>query len=128
MALFFNKIQRINPSDPKAPRKWYIILRSIGIMKERDVAKEIADETTLNPKEAEMSIYQLQKVVVKALLDGKTVQLGELGTFQLTVKSKGVDDEKDANASLAEKINIRFMPSSSLKKAIAEATLTPQKK
>ena len=33
-------------------------------MKEKEVAKQIADETTLNPKEAEMAVAQLKKVLI----------------------------------------------------------------
>lgn len=121
MALFYNRVQRTNPSKPEEPKKWYLILKSIGRMTEKQVAKEIADETTLNPKEAEMAIYQFQKVLTKALLDGKTVQLGELGSFQLTIKSKGVDTEPEATAALVEKINIRFTPSAALKNSLNEA-------
>ena len=121
MALFYNKVQRANPSNPDAPKKWYPVLKSIGRMTEKQVAKEIADETTLNPKEAEMAIYQFQKVLTKALLDGKTVQLGELGSFQLTIKSKGVDNESGVTASLVEKINLRFSPSNDLKNNLKKA-------
>jgi predicted histone-like DNA-binding protein len=121
MSLFYNRVQRTNPSKPEEPKKWYLILKSIGRMTEKQVAKEIADETTLNPKEAEMAIYQFQKVLTKALLDGKTVQLGELGSFQLTIKSGGVDNEEEATAALVEKINIRFTPSATLKNSLNEA-------
>ena len=121
MALFYNKIQRGNPSNPNAPKKWYPILKSIGHMTEKQVAKEIADETTLNPKEAEMALYQFQKVLTKAILDGKTVKLGELGSFQLTIKSKGVDNESDVTASLVEKVNLRFTPSSEIKDNLKKA-------
>ena len=124
MSLFYNKIQRANPSKPKEEKKWYLILKSIGRMTEKQVAKEIADETTLNPKEAEMAIYQFQKVLTKALLDGKTVQLGELGSFQVTVKSKGVNKESEVNASLVEKVNLRFTPSATLKENLQKAHFT----
>ena len=90
-------------------------------MTEKQVAKEIADETTLNPKEAEMAIYQFQKVLTKALLDGKTVQLGELGSFQLTIKSKGVEKESNVTASLIEKVNLRFAPSIEMKTNLKKA-------
>lgn len=50
-------------------------------MDEHEVAKLVADETTLNPKEAEKAVYQLEKVMERLLLDGHTVQLGELGSF-----------------------------------------------
>ena len=80
MALYYNKVRRGNPSKPDGEdaKKWYVILKSIGRMGEKEVAKEISDETTLNPKEAELAIYQFQKVLTKALLNGNTVQLGEL--------------------------------------------------
>jgi len=53
-------------------------------VKEREIAKQIADETTLNPKEAEMAVSQLLKVVVNILLHGGTVQLGSLCLFRVT--------------------------------------------
>lgn len=128
MALFYKAVQRYTqPGDPTSPKKWYVILKSLGMKKEKDVAKAISDETTLNPKEAEMAIYQYQKVLLNFLLDGHTVQMGELGTFQLTVKSEGVENESDISASQVQKINIRFSPSASLKESISKATLKPTK-
>jgi hypothetical protein len=56
MPIFFNKIQKNNPSDKTAPKLWHLILKSTGLVKEKTVAKLLADETTLNPKEAEMAI------------------------------------------------------------------------
>ena len=128
MSLYYNKIQRGNPSKPNEPKKWYLILKSIGRMTEKQVAKEIADETTLNPKEAEMAIYQFQKVLTKSLLDGKTVQLGELGTFQVTVKSKGVEKEAEVTPVLVEKVNLHFTPSVSLRQSLQEAKFKPSGK
>ena len=58
MAVFYNKMQRKNPSKPAEPAKWYPVLRRVEMMKEKDVARHISDETTLNPKEAEMAISQ----------------------------------------------------------------------
>ena len=74
-------MQRVNPRDPEGARKWYVILKSVGQMDEHEVAKLVADETTLNPKEAEKAVYQLEKVMERLLRDGHTVQLGELGSF-----------------------------------------------
>jgi len=68
-----------------------------------------------------MAIYQFQKVLTKALLDGKTVQLGELGSFQLTIKSKGAENESGVTASLIEKVNLRFAPSTDMKNNLKRA-------
>ena len=121
MALFYRKIQRKNPLKPEEEGKWYVSIKSIGRIGEKEVAKEIADETTLNPKEAEMAIYQFQKVLVRALLDGKTVQLGEIGSFQVTINSKGVEKEADVNATLVKKVNLRFNPSNDLREKLQKA-------
>lgn len=127
MALFYNPVRRQKPNDPGAPMKWYLILKSLGMITEKEVAAAISDETTLNPKEAEMALYQLKKVVLANLLNGKTVQLGELGSLHLTVNSEGVDSEEEVNPNLVKKINIRFSPSEQLKEAVAKASFKPAK-
>jgi len=125
MALFYNTVEKGNPLKKDEPKKWYLALKTLGLIRERDVAKAIADETTLNPKEAEMTLYQAQKVIATKLLDGHTVELGELGSFRLTVKSTGVAEEKDVSAQNITKINIRFTPSKSFRGLIDKATFAP---
>lgn len=56
---------------------WQMVLRSVSKVNEKQVAQRIADESTLNPKEAEMAIYQLLKVLKLELLNGNTVELGD---------------------------------------------------
>lgn len=121
MPIFYNKVQRKNPSKPADPAKWYPALRRVSQMKEKEVAKLIADETTLNPKEAEMGISQLQKVLVRALLGGQSVQLGDWGTFYLTLSSEGSAKEEDVSPANVKKINIRFQPGKELQEAIDKA-------
>ena len=108
MPLFYNKVQRVNPRDPKGARKWYAILKSVGQVDEHEVAKLVSDETTLNPKEAEMAVYQLEKVMERLLLDGHTVQLGELGSFSLTITSEACRGEKEVTPDKIKKLNLRF--------------------
>lgn len=122
MPVFYNKVKRGNPAKPEAPQQWYPVLKSMGLVKEKEVAKLLADETTLNPKEAEMAVYQLLKVVVRLLLDGHTVQLGSLGSFRLTARSRGVATEEEVTASLIDKLTVRFIESAELKEAVSKAT------
>jgi predicted histone-like DNA-binding protein len=81
----------------------------------------VSEETTLNPKEAEMAVYQLFKVVTRLLLDGHTVQLGELGSFRLTARTRGVATEAEVTATLIEKLAVRFSESEALKEAVGKA-------
>lgn len=122
MTLLYKKIQRVNPLKKDEPRKWYPVVKSLGTLSEKEVAKRISDETTLNPKEAEMALAQLEKVLISGLLDGYTVKIGDWGVFQVTVNSMGSEEEKDANASKITKVNIRFTAGTSLREAAQKAT------
>jgi predicted histone-like DNA-binding protein len=94
------------------------------LIKEKEVAQKLADETTLNPKEAEMAVSQLLKVVTNLLLEGHTVQLGSLGSFRVTLSSEGSARESEATANKIKKVNVRFMESEELKAAMKKATFT----
>ena len=55
MSIFLKPVQRANPSDPDAPKKWYPVQYTTKMVDENEVAMLIADETTLNPMEAAMA-------------------------------------------------------------------------
>jgi predicted histone-like DNA-binding protein len=122
MALFFKRVQRGNPSNPTAPKKWYPILKSVGMVKEKEVTQLLADETTLNPKEAEMSIYQLLKVIIRLLLEGHSVQLDDLRSFRLTARREGSDTEREVNATKIKSVHVHFIPSDAPHNEINDAT------
>jgi predicted histone-like DNA-binding protein len=122
MSIIFNKVERANPQDRTAPKKWYSVLKTISRVREKEVAREIADETTLNPKEAEMGINQLQKVLIRNLLQSNSIQLGDWGSFHLTCSSEGGDTKEAVTAGNIKNLNIRFTPGKVLKKALQEAT------
>lgn len=124
MALIYNKVQRKNPLNPGEPAKWYPVLKTTRMKREKEVAKEIADETTLNPKEAEMALSQLQKIMIRTLLSGQSIQLGDWGSFYLSLNTEGSATEAEATAAKVKKINIRFTAGTELKEAIAKAQFT----
>ncbi len=125
MTLLYRKIQRVNPLDKEASRKWYPVVKSLGTLSEKEVAKRISDETTLNPKEAEMALAQLEKVLISGLLDGYTVKIGDWGSFQVTVNAEGVDSEKEVTATKITKVNVRFTAGKSLREAAQKAMFRP---
>ena len=122
MPILFNKVARGNPQDDKAPKKWYAVLKKIVQVKEKDVARQIADETTLNRKEAEMALSQLEKVLITNLLAGNSVQLGDWGSFRLTCNSDPSDTAAEVTASKIRKLNIRFTPGHSITNSLKGAT------
>lgn len=113
MTVLLKKAKRKNPLKPQEAEKWHVGVKSVGTMTEKKVSAQMGDEVTLNPKEAEMAMFQLRKVVLNGLLNGYTVKLGDWATFYITVSSEGSSDEKDANASKVKrvKMHLRYDPS-----------------
>lgn len=111
MTLLYNRIQRRNPQAPDAPKKWYPVLKSTGPIDNKEMGRQLADETTINAKEAELAIYEYSKIVLRALLNSQTVPFGDLGYFYLTANTTGADTEAEATAANIGDLNLRFRPS-----------------
>ena len=127
MPIFFNKTERGNPGNPAASKRWYPVIKSTGLIKEHEVARLLADETTLNSKEAEMAVSQLLKVTTTLLLNGATVQLGALGSFRLTASTESSATEAEVTAAKIKKVNVRFTMSADLKAALKKASFRDAK-
>lgn len=121
MSIFLKPVQRVNPLDGDAPAKWYPVQYTTKLVEETEVAELIADETTLNPMEALMAIRQLRKVVQRLLLDGKSVKLGDWGTFNVTLSTEGADTKEELTARNVKRVNINFQAGSDLKNAMQKA-------
>lgn len=121
MSIFLKPVQRRNPADEDAPMKWYPVQYTTKLVDETEVAELIADETTLNPMEAQMAIRQLRKVVQRLLLDGKSVKLGNWGTFNVTLNTEGADTKDALTARNVKVVNINFQPGTELKAAMQRA-------
>jgi predicted histone-like DNA-binding protein len=121
MPIVFNKVERANPLDRTSPKKWYPSIKSLGQVGESTVAKEISDETTLNRKEAEMALDQLEKVLLRNLLGSNSIQLGDWGSFHLTCNGKGSATKEGVTAGSIQNLNIRFVPGKTLKEALKNA-------
>ena len=118
IAILIRAIQRANPRDKDAPKKWYAVQNSTGLVPETKVAELISDETTLNPSEALMSIRQLRKVIQRLMADGHSVKLGDWGTFSPSLNSRGKDKKEDLKATDINAVNINFQPGEELKAAM----------
>jgi len=125
MALFYRKIEKKNMKDPDGPKLWYAVLRSVGVVTEKELAILLADETTLNPKEAEMAIHQLQKILLRVMLDSKTIRLGEVGNFRLTAHSEASEKKEEVTAENIKQINLRFLPTKYVREQLQNATFKP---
>lgn len=100
MAVFYHKeLRTSNPSDRDSVKKWYPRVKSISLASEKEVARLISDETTLNPKEAEMALAQMAKAALILLKAGRTVRLGDWATIRVTARAEGSDTEAECTGA-----------------------------
>ena len=124
MAILYSKIQRANPQDREAAKKWYIVPNRVEQKSEKEIASALTKNTTLSNGEALMAINELQSVILSFLLDGYSVQMGDWGSFQITISSEGAETEEACTTDLVKSVNIRFRPGTTMKETLAKATFT----
>ena len=116
MAVTIKAVQRVNPQDVDAPQKFYAKAVGNGKTDLKRLAKMIAMQCTVNRADCLAVLAALEDNIILELQDGKIVQLGDLGTFQLGVKSTGsvLQDEVSSNSVVKARLN--FRPGEELKK------------
>lgn len=116
MAVKIKAVQRVNPQDVDAPQKFYAKAVGNGKTDLKRLAKMIAMQCTVNRADCLAVLAALEDNIILELQDGKIVQLGDLGTFQLGVKSTGsvIQDEVGSNSVVKARLN--FRPGEELKK------------
>jgi len=119
MAVPYVLVERGNPLDPAAPKKWYGQAKSSGELTFRKLAKEIAEgSTTVSDTDMLAVLNDLIKVMRRHLDNGEIVRFGDFGSFQISFKSKGAETEEKFNASLINSPKIAFRPGADLKETL----------
>lgn len=122
MAILIKPVQKVNPSNTKEAMKWYVSQVTTAQVDETQVAMDLSDETTLNPSEAMMAIRQLRKIVLRRLLSGESVKLGNWGSFSVTISSTGSEKKEDVSAKNIKSVNLNFQPDEAFKTDLNKAS------
>lgn len=121
MAILLKTVMRKNPMDQDAPPKYYPVQKTVHMVDETSVAEQIADETTLNPAEALMAIRQLRKILLRELMNSNSVQLGNWGSFGITLSTQGAETPEQVKATHVKQVKVNFTPGTEMKEALKKA-------
>ena len=105
---------RINPRDKEAPPKYYGHVQARGDISLREMAERIQSSCTVHKSDVFAVLVALEDVITDALKGGEIVRLGDLGTLQISISSKGAVTEEDYSDSFIKKARINFRPGSAL--------------
>lgn len=127
MPLKYHLIQRVNPRDLQQPKKYYAAAITRSRVKLRQLAKEIADISTVSPVDTIAVIESLLQLIPQHLAEGDIVRLGDFGSFSIGIVSKGAESEEQFTESMIEDVKISFRPSQEIKKALSAIEFEKQR-
>jgi predicted histone-like DNA-binding protein len=123
----YKVIQKINPLHPEQPKKSYASPVNAGKLTVKDFAKEIAGRSSLTRGDVENVLNNFLDELPTFLKLGLSVQLGDFGTFRLTISSEGATEEEAFTAANIKGVKIVFTPSVALKNELKTAPFEEQK-
>ena len=118
---------RINPRDKEAAPKYYAHVQANGDVSLREMGERIQQTCTVHKSDVFAVLVALEDVIIDALKGGEIVHLGDLGTLQIGISSKGAVTEEDYSDTLIHKARINFRPGTALVGVLSNLTFAKVK-
>ena len=113
---------RINPRDKEAAPKFYGHVQASGDIDIREMSERIQQTCTVHKSDVFAVLVALEDVITDALQKGEIVRLGDIGTLQIGISTKGALTEEEWEESLIKKARINFRPGLALAGALTGLT------
>jgi predicted histone-like DNA-binding protein len=118
MSVKFNVVERGNPQDQEAPKKFYPSIQSSGRKSLRELSKRISQMCTVTGPDTLAVLESMLLVIPEELANGNIVELGDFGSFWLRSSSEGAEEMNKVSASQVTSLLPRFNPGKEFKKAL----------
>jgi putative DNA-binding protein len=110
-----------NPQK-KTETKYYAQIAPTTPLMLPQIVKLIEKRSTVSSSDIKAVLDALQFEIIHALQTGNSVRLGDLGSFHLTISSKGTvteEEAKKAGANLIKKVSVQFVKSAEMGRAFS---------
>ncbi len=118
MSVKFSVTPRKDPRDQNSQPKYYATVRSNGRVDTHGIAKDINKMSTVSSVDTTAVLEAFMNVVPDQLADGKIVELGDFGTFRVSVSSEGAEQPDAVTTRSITDVRILFQPGKRFKKLI----------
>ena len=119
MPVKFTTTPKKNPQDLGAEPKYYAIVKSDGRVDTIGVAKSINSMSTISYPDTVAVLEAFLQVVPEKLSDGKIVELGDFGSFRMSVSSQGADTPEELTIRNITDKKVVFTPGKRFKEMLA---------
>jgi len=119
MSVKYSVVERGNPSNLQAPKKFYPSISSSGRKSLRQLAGRIAEISTVSSADTMAVLEALLTVIPQELAAGNIVELGDFGNFWLKANADGADTAEAVRANQITTLLPRFNAGKEFKKVLA---------
>ncbi|MFL7870452.1 MAG: HU family DNA-binding protein [Anaerolineales bacterium] len=119
MTVKYNVVERPNPLDREAPKKFYPSIHSSGRKSLRQLTGRITQMCTVSSADTLAVLESFLTIIPQELAEGNIVELGDFGSFWLRSNSEGSEQVELVTGNQVKSILPRFIPGKEFKKALA---------
>ncbi len=110
----YSVVERKNPHDSFATSKYYAQAQARGVAGIRTISKRIQDMCTVTRADIMAVLVALETTVSDCLANGEIVRLGDLGSLQVSLSSKGTTTAENFHPNNINASRILFRPGQTL--------------
>ncbi len=117
----YRAVGRRKPGETTGPVKYYASTVLDGEVDLLELCQEIEKISTVSEADTMAVLTSLVGVIPDKLIKGKTVRLGDLGSFSPSIGSHAMEKEEDVNSSSIRSNKVLFKPGKRIKKVMMTA-------
>jgi predicted histone-like DNA-binding protein len=118
MAVKLKMVTKRNPRDVSAPAKYHGVAVSRGKTTQNDLAARISGQSSMTEGDVLGVLKALELNIIELLESGRSVELGELGTFSIGASTQGIESKEKFSIRQVTKRRVLFRPGHSFKRML----------
>ncbi len=118
MPVKYKLVQRGNPGNPSAPKKFYATPAPRSKTTIKEISKDIAEISSLNYGDISNVLNNFVQLIPKYIANGNIVEMGEIGNLMLNFTSEGTETEASFSPAKIKGVKIAFKPGSDIKTSL----------
>lgn len=115
----YSVIKKKDPRDANAEASYHACAVSNGTATLRSIAEKISEKCTLTTVDTFAVLEALVSLIPQELAEGRIVQLGEFGSFRVTLRSEGVETADKLTKSAIKDVKVNFRQGSEFRKKMS---------
>ncbi len=111
----FISVRRKNIAHRDSPDLYYAFAKASRDVDIEEMSERIERASTVNATDVVAVLHALETEMMDCFKLGEIVRLGKIGSFQVSLRSSGVADQKDVKESVIRNARICFRPGNGIK-------------